>query len=115
MVSEHASPESSLRWPRPRKCWATDSTRAMYARSKNVPCSRADAGGSAPIGPAVATQQVGQLCRARPMLESVDSSFDFAEALWRQRKTCELATFQANLGLLVWVQAVSSRTVTGTY
>src|SRR5580693_6160153 len=98
MVSEYASPGSSRRSPR---CWATDSTRAIHARSIIYLCSRADGWGATPIGPAVATQQVGQLCCARPMLETVDSAFDFTEALWRQRNARELAEFQSNLGLLV--------------
>jgi hypothetical protein len=47
------------------------------------------------------------------MLEAVDSAFDFADALWRQRQAGELAKFPANLGLVVWIQAVSPRTVAG--
>src|SRR5580704_8274823 len=93
---------------------AAGGARAIHARSINPTCSRAEGEGAAPIGPTVATQQVGQLCCARPMLESVDSTFDFAEASWRQRKAGELAEFQTNLGFLVRVQAISSRTVTGT-
>jgi hypothetical protein len=57
------------------------------ARSINPTCSRAEGVGAAPIGPTVATLQVGQLCCARPILESVDSTFDFAEASWRQRRS----------------------------
>src|SRR6516164_9398337 len=80
----------------------------------NPTCSRAEAWGAAPIGPTVATHQVSQLCCARPMLEPFNSAFEFVEALRRQRQARELAKFQANLGLVVWVDAIPSWTVAGT-
>src|SRR5215831_16280235 len=88
--------------------------RAIHAVSINPTCSRADGWGAAPIRLTVATQQVGQLCSARPILEPFNSAFEFVEALRCQRQACELAKFQANLGLVVWVQAISSRAVAGT-
>src|SRR5580704_10061498 len=102
ICSTGSSVSSSLR------STAAAGTRAIHARSINPTCSRVEGGGAAPIGPTVATQQVGQLCYARPMLESIDRAFDFAEASWRQRRASELAEFQTNLGLLVRVQAISS-------
>jgi len=77
-------------------------------------CSRAEGWGAVPIGPTVATHQLSKLCCARPTLKPFDSAFEFVEALRRQRQACELAIFQANLGLVVWVHAIPSWTVAGT-
>src|ERR1700676_3608237 len=87
---------------------------ATHALSINPTCSRNEGRGAAPIGPTVATQQVGQLCRARPVFEFIDSALEFAEALRRQRQACELAKFLTDVRLLVGVQAISSRTIAGT-
>ena len=48
------------------------------------------------------------------MLEPFDSAFEFVQALRCQRQAGELAKFQANLGLVVWVDAIPSWTVAGT-
>src|SRR5215475_4320438 len=91
-----------------------ESAHASHALSIHSTCPRAEGRGSAPIGPTVATQQVGQLCPARPMLQPLDGAFELVEALRCQGQASELTKFQADLGLVIWFQAISSRAVART-
>src|SRR5258705_9555818 len=90
---------------------AAAGARAIRALSTNPTCSGNS--GPAPVGAAVAAQQVGQLGGARPALEPIDGAFDFAQALRRQRHARELAKLLANFGLVVRIQAISPRAVAG--
>ncbi|MEJ0071376.1 MAG: tripartite tricarboxylate transporter substrate binding protein [Pseudomonadota bacterium] len=66
---------------------------------------------SAPLGPAMTTQQIGQFARARQMLEPVDGTLHLIQALRRQRRAGERPEFLTDLRLVVGIQAIAARTV----